>query len=460
MARAAALCLLLVAASLRGQPPERKVQVFFEGSEVFGHVLSQARLKIVPKLEDVADNRIPPEDLLIVCFGDLASAVPQIQQALGMSLEDFVRKRGGLLLASNLRYQETLFGVQFTGRRDFLPRNYRWIHKNRLCPMVREPAHEHPIFKGLFLNQVGVKVGIASNCPAQMPAALRPAGADRLVPLAYFHETSQEAVWGPQGHVQVIGNLRLPDPRRVLLFGGHGLFVNGMMVQEDLDNFELADNVVRWLQTRSDGQRRQHVLFLHDGKLIDKIGLPIRRAALPPIPTPGDFPLAILNSLLTRLQTTFAAPIWAVLVCGITLFVGLYAFKRFMGSRRNLESATLTVGASSLSLSPDLVRERLLQRLDRREFWEPAQALIGDWFRRHAHVDLPFPIPRGPLPAHELTGGFWQKRELAKRLAMVWAIATRAPDRRVTAREFTALEGHFQALTQALAQGVLRFKRA
>src|SRR5205085_11426993 len=49
----------------------------------------------------------------------------------------------------------------------------------------------------------------------------------------------------------IVGTGSESGPReRVILIPGHGMFMNGLMVQTDNDNWEFSQNCIRWLNSQ------------------------------------------------------------------------------------------------------------------------------------------------------------------------------------------------------------------
>src|SRR5262249_36562249 len=140
----------------------------------------------------------------------------------------------------------------------------KYQNKWDTCPMVRhwiDPSH--PLFKGLTK-------GLATN----RPSFLRGRFLD-LPLLADFPEDCRYDFHGlhslqtDEGYICASSRDR-SRAGRTLILAGQGVFLNGMLVQDDNDNFAFAWNAVQWL-----AGDRQHALFIDNGRTVEKFDLPL-----------------------------------------------------------------------------------------------------------------------------------------------------------------------------------------
>ena len=78
---------------------------------------------------------------------------------------------------------------------------------------------------------------------------------------------SIQPFFGADHKITVFGVVLLWHDLTVLVVAGHGMFMNGMMVQSDNDNFDFANNAVRWLRESSTGIRRGGAFFVVDSEV-------------------------------------------------------------------------------------------------------------------------------------------------------------------------------------------------
>src|SRR5437867_3404879 len=107
---AALACAVLPAAARAQDPP---LVVDAQGDHAFRYLLKYAGLTPLNRIGDL--NDVPPEETVVIIFGDLG-CLQQLKQFPG-GLRGFVGRGGALLVASDQPDQQQLsqFGVTFTG---------------------------------------------------------------------------------------------------------------------------------------------------------------------------------------------------------------------------------------------------------------------------------------------------------------------------------------------------------
>jgi hypothetical protein len=262
------------------------LSVEFAGLEAFGHILHSFNLKPITKVEE---TRLTPEKTLLIVFGDIAKWKGlNGGGSIAKDLEGFCEKGGALLLASDypnlqmrLPYNLTNPGISVHARGQ-----HRYKGEWDQCPVLQGSA-DHPLFNN-------VKKGLATNNPsilqdkesslsrlAQFPKDCYYLGALRLpADAGYIFGSTKDA----------------PPGGRVVALAGPGVFLNGMLIQADNDNFTFAWNTIQWLAEGPKGAR-EYALFIHDGKVIDNFALPFKRFGSVPIP-----PIQVVNRVLRGLE--------------------------------------------------------------------------------------------------------------------------------------------------------------
>ncbi len=269
----------------RGQD-KATVTVEFAGLEAFGHILHSFNLKPIATAEDA---RLTPEKTLLIIFGDLGKWTGLNRGgSIATDLESFCDKGGALLLASDypdlqmrLPYNLSNPGISVRARGQSIYKG-EWDQ----CPVLKELT-DHPLFNN-------VKKGLATN----NPSILRTKGS-RLARLAVFPRNCYYlAGFGlPVDAGYIFGSPKeAPPGGRAVALAGPGVFLNGMLIQADNDNFAFAWNTIQWLAEGPRGTR-EYALFIHDGKVIDNFGLPLKRFGSIPIP-----PIQVVNRILRGLE--------------------------------------------------------------------------------------------------------------------------------------------------------------
>lgn len=374
---------------------EEKVRtISFEGPEVFCHVLHKLDLKPIVELDA---DKIPPKETVIVVFGQ-PRVLNDLHERLG-GLSGYLERGGSLLIATDFRMQSADLPVRITGEPK-LQSSETAYRGSKECPWLTYPIPEladlqlgqalpHPLFR--FLQK-----GIATNCPSQV--VIRRENVP-LVPVLQFPVDLDRAIrdlgrGGPFvveiDHYMVASPADALPQRRALYVAGHGMFMNGMMMQADNDNFAFALNAVQWLREAPEGRQRSHALFIVDGKIITEFDTKLT-PPLPPIPLP---PVTAINRLLRGLEdervfhqllAKIAEPDrWLALTLGLlTLGLLVYGSKKLMEGRVQpdagvpmLAGTQATVGAPS-----PLIRQRIDALICKNLLGEDARAIVHEWFR-------------------------------------------------------------------------------
>jgi hypothetical protein len=328
------------------------------------------------------------------------------------------------------------------------------------CPLLKPDLLNlaHPVFRG-------VSVGIAANRPKVLIGPESDLEALASLPAKCIwggHEMTVQ--WTPKsGYVfGTPGDSR----RRTLILAGHGVFMNGMLVQLDNDNFLFAANAIRWLRDGPEGKRK-YALMIHDGRVIDSFDLPLTAPAKLPMP-----PVHVLNRMLRELENervfhrlieeTVGWPmVLRFVLVVITMALLAYGFYRLLGARHYQEAVPLVVGMTPGPVAGrTVVQQRQLELMAQDNLWEPAQALARQWFLDHARVNPPLwdeaDHARPPAPAYRAS--WLQRRRLDRHLAALWSYALRDPSQQVNLREFRRLSAALEELNGAIVRGEIAFR--
>jgi hypothetical protein len=449
------LGLTLSTAALAQEAP--LVSVPFDGTEAFGHILHSFNLKPVFKIEDAF---LAPEKTLVVIFGELAKLSAQKGGITRQSLEQFRARQGALLLASDypdaslLPFKLSCRGQPVHARGQSIYNNYPRLVVTRWL----EPAH--PLCRDL-------KKDLVTNCPSFLQG-----NQSDLKRLAEF---SEDCVWKsgedfsvPEGAGYMFCSPgSAPAGDRALVLAGQGVFLNGMLIQTDNDNFAFAWHVINWLG-EAPGGRREVALFIDDGKVITNFALPLSKFGPVPIP-----PIQVVNRMIRGLEDENIfnrllmerigkAPYLKVLLLLGSVLALLWGAWRLMHARFGLDTGVpLVVGKqdSAPAALPVLWQRREeLRRLG--NLWEPAQALARQFFLDHADAAVPLWDEEiaGPPPL-ATSGTFWQRRVLKRQVQRLWNLARSSPAWPVSPRQFDDLLRLTAFVTAAVADGRVVFSR-
>ena len=455
---------LMLAAPVNGQ--ERPtIFVPFEGFEAFGHILYSHELQPLAAIEKLAE--VPPGETLVIVFGD-PRVLDTINDKVG-GWKKFQDLGGSILIACDYREPTRLqpwkLAVSGTKVVQHQPDSYqgRWEE----CPLIKQGEQDgHPLFKDW-------RRGLATNRPSYLqedlirrfPRERRP-----LSRLAVFPPSCWEAP--PLGGLWVIQRIDLiygspsqaPPGEHMLIIANQGVFMNGMMVQEDNDNFQFAWNAVGWL-ARARGNRK-YALLVDEGKVVSKFGLPLTRPG--PLPIPA---VQVLNQMLRglELENRFnrllldnigREPILRVLLLGGTVVLLVLAARRIMHARYRPDTGVpLVVGRHETSRQEPAFAQRQEALLGQSNLWEPALVLARQFFLDHAAIGVPLWDEPKPPPALTAAGTWWQRRTMTAHVQHLWKVAQSSPGEGVSQKEFRRLVASIDELTAAFQAGRARFEK-
>ncbi|MCI0377045.1 MAG: hypothetical protein L0215_05540 [Gemmataceae bacterium] len=463
--------IVLIAAlstPVNAQDEPAQVYVPFEGVEAFAHILHTHDLKPLGGVDLFA--KTPAHETVAVIFGPLKTLH---DLPAGFDWDTYLAAGGALLLASDhddggslARWGLRLPNWEVKQRRQS---SYQGAYSE--CPwLISEFLNTaHPVFKP-------AKKGIATNRPRLL---LREKSDLHL--LAEFprdsknpNDTSECWITERSGNVPVPENAAYifgsrgaaPPGGRILVVAGQGMFMNGMMIQPDNDNFLVAWNAVRWLADGPKGPRR-YALFLNEGTPVTKFDLPLSRPM--PIPIP---PVRVINQMLRGLEeenifnrllveTIGKEPVVRVFLLALTALLLLLGARRIVLSRFHRDNWAALI-ADDLSPPPPVPVEVERQQalLKRKNLWEAARVLARDYFLEHAG-QAPSPLEDvKPVPAADLAGSWWQRHTLQKRLDDLWDLAQAQQKRRISPRAFRKLTNDLAEMTTAVLDGRVRFQKA
>jgi hypothetical protein len=456
-----ALAALLFAGPDHAQAQDKGqgvAKVPYEGSHFFRNLLFLKKLQPVTDLTTVPT--LPPQETVVIVFGD-SSGLEKVTQVL--QLDQFVARGGALLVASDRHDKGLLINplqVQVTGEPILQYQGVGYRGKST-CPIINV-NERHPLFQGMSM-------GIATNRPCWVAQTTEP---PRFQILGYFSNPllgmDNFRPGLPHHQVFMVG----PDPQtepdaRVLILGGHGVFMNGMVAQEDNDNYRFANNCVNWL---TDNGKRKYVLFIEEG--LPQTKLDVGLSHLPDldiwkIMAVIDIVLRHSELLLHEMerdnwfdrgisqQMPFRQFLSYFLI-GFTLFLMVRGVRRLFAARyqreRSLPLASRTL--ERISSDASVVVERQRAALHAANLHEPARLLVRHWLDTHAPSSSPAHSP----PVVQGSGG--NVRQWQQQVDELWKLAHAAKPFPVSRADLSSLYRQLQTLHLLWKKGRLRFAGA
>jgi hypothetical protein len=441
-------CLLLsLAAPMPAQDtPQQRRKAVLEGTHVFRRILYDNDLEALKDFPDLSDR---PERTILVVLGKL----DRIVEVPG-GLEDFVKRGGAVLLASDRRVQgaarttlQELAGVSISNETVVCfnaGRCYHDVYHNVLsdCPFLEKvPGADPALLDG--------NPRVATNIPSfllrrdPLPHGMRVL-ANLPPPCALVTRDGISPFPQDPTTFMVGGDL---GRGRVLVLADHSVFINEMMLPTDTNNVEFTVAAIRWLRGDKGPAKgvRDRVLMVEDGKIQTKFDIPLKSAVIPP-----DEALRLLyanrNVLLEKAEEHLANleeddffndqalrfldriglppdRIGRILLLFGTLAALLYGVYR-LGIRsrfRHPSEAPLLAATLGRNLpAGPLVEQRAHQLIRMGNLNEPAARLVARWFERQGMLVA----PDGPdEPPVEVVGGWWRRRQLTRQLRRLWRLA-------------------------------------
>ncbi len=435
------LTLILQANFALGQDQDEVRTIPFDGPEIFCHVLHNEGARPLRSIRDAVDD---PRSSLIIVLGN-PKGIDDIQRDAD-GIQQFLRQGGSFLFATDYPFLAFSLGIDIPGNRVTQAKQVAY-HGHPECPFLTFPKNDdagvfdrsHPIFQ--FLSK-----GLATNCPSHV--SLIRNGIDLEV-LLEFPPAGRR-----QSRTYILGSPKGSAPSgRSLTIAGHGIFMNGMMLQPDNDNFNFAMNVVRWLRDGPDGVARPNVLLMVDGTIITDFDMNLT-PPLPPIPIPT---VPMLNQLMRGmekerfLQRKFSELLGeqrgrfiGIVMAILTLALLIYGTRTMIASRESIDlgkSPTVTPTTASVDGVP-LDKQRRQAVLRGWDFAGEAKLLATEWFREIYGV-TPDTWHDGVQAELKVTAGFWSHRQMQHNAEWVLRLAC--------ARKPTPMKrADFQRLIQAL----------
>lgn len=431
------------------QEPSRQ---FLQGTHAFRYILHERQFKPIERFEELATE---PAKTILIVLGDtrildenhrLIRLVVEAGAALFVATDHDVPSR-----RNRQPTWAGVFGLQFFGQPVLAPPEACYQH-NEQCPWVV------PIVRGdppLFAN---LRLPVAANRAGYLSRGVSLRG--KVLPaLAAFPEGSwHRGIVQPERLFAAGGRW---GEGCVLFLADHSVFINNMMLQEDLGNVGFTFNCLDWL--RDGAPRRDRVLLFDEGEIITVFDVPV---TIPSPVLPPD-PVALFNDVIAGLEDENKHNelldhyigydrIKKFTPIGLTSLLAVYLLFRLHRSRYRLDAAAPLLAPTLARLAPVSagVAQRNKVLLAEGNLWEPARALARDFFA----TALGSPEPPATLPPFESSESWLARRFLEKLVRHLWQLAYGTNPKRIAPSAFAHLAAQLDELKAALADGSLRFQ--
>jgi len=458
------LCALSVLALAALTPPVQAKPVslrFAQGTHLFRRILHD--LNLVP-LRDFKQLKNEPADKLLIVLGETRD----LERRLKLKLGEFVEQGGAVLVATDRDCNlQRPFGVEVVGDPVKISQGTVYAYKgSEDCIFVKPANKDSSLFENLSVDK-NVSL-VATNRPGHL---VRSEDSDLKLFAAFPSDCYAEDKHGRRWRYR---NRSFPfavggdwEKGRILILSDHSVFINAMMWQPDIENFDFAYNCVNWL-TQGEKKRTQ-VLFLEEGEIQQTFEIPLKEPPLPPLKAIVDavdkglgelerddaFNRAIQNAV-TSLTSPTDKWLRAVVLIS-SAFLGMFALARLSQARHRPEkTAPLAVAAPARMPSPNLFDQRHQSMEQERNFWEAARALARQGLESVLAVPAPSnrqPSELGPMPPSlKVQGGWWCNWRVRRRFHRLWQLAYGTEPVRISARQLSRLGPEIENMKAVLAR--------
>ncbi len=435
-----------------------------EGTHLFRRILYNQGLAPLTEQSDLQTNlkqlKVDPEHTLLILLGETNVLSTQ-------ELEDFLRQGGAALVATDRPTPGHFAGVAVVGESVSVDPASDYAYKHLADCIFLQGEANSPVFAGLRFSEDG-KTRVCTNRPSYLTSVV-PLGL--LNPMASLPQgcTVRDRQIGKPLSFAWGGDYRTG---RILVLADHSLFINAMMCQQDLENFDFADNCVAWLAGQ--GHRKKKVLFIEEGMVQTKFDIPVRAAMPKNIPVPLEaaihafdhgaqgmeeenlFNRAVASGLPRRLDPWEHTGWIKKLLLIVTVVLVVYGLMRAIQGRRSTEPGILGLRAGLAQLVRVLsVSERRHRDFLRQEnFWEPGQTLVRELFRSALGPVTDF----SGKPRVDARGSWPDRWHLRHETFWMWRLAGRPQPARLSLKQLNRLRTRAAHLQRALADGSLRIE--
>lgn len=433
---------------------KKTIHLPFDGPEFFCHILHSKGLAALPTLDEALRD---PADTILILLGETRNPLTRRFIREG-GLRKFTDEGGNVLVATDRPVTFFDFSLSVTGHQ-MVSSEAKAYRGNPRCPLLKysqaerpgiQDVRDHPLFQ-LLLN------GIATNCPSKLDVGrgeVRSLDVLTFQPEEHGRGIHTHMAFSPKNH---------PPAGRLLFIAGHGMFLNGMLLQPDNDNFAFSSQAIHWLRAAPRGKVRSRALLVFEGEVIGDFNMNLTPAPKIPMPTvetlnrlvsgleEEDFFQRVLMGLLGN-NVSRVAPIALGL---LTLGFLLYGGKKFLDGRHARETGAALAAGNPPRSTAETSRATQLQRAlaGQKDNTHEARRLLAIWFDRELGLaDLPAP---GESATFRVTTSFMTRRALQRQADFILKLLQSSAPFEVTRAEFTSLIQSLPVLSEAWRGGRL-----
>lgn len=486
---AASLLALFVTTSVAQEPAiqgtaERR-KALLEGTHVFRRILHDSGCTALESFEQLSED---PTRTILIIFGDL-DRIEEVEVAGG--LKGFVQQGGAVLLASdrpmqrpnNFRQVVAVAGVWINGQAMVLDDGQNVYKGMNYCPLLQPARNAQPNFL-VAPGKAESRYSVATNVPSYLDWNPKVGLPDSVRFQAVLPAGCRaERVWGngwnqPPRPFLVAGDV---GDGRVIVAADHSIFINEMMLPDDVQNVEFSQNCVSYL--RGEEQTRDRVLLVDEFGIQTKFDVPLRRPHLTPdelielLLNNPDKAIALadhviqlgekgvdrlerrdaVNDFLDRVVDRLDRPpgqlfaVVAALSTVLLCFYGMFRLGVFARFRNDVRTPPLSHAVGKNQPPGPLTQQRTLAVLRTGRLNEPAAQLARRWLLTQ-NLPVPDASSPGELPL-TLGVGWWAGRGLRRRLRRVWLLAAGRWRQAITPAELWRLQRELEALAASRQRG-------
>jgi hypothetical protein len=413
---------------------------FAQDNHAFRYILQERGLMPQPDWNRLKDS---PDRSVLIVFGE-TQKLEQIDSSA------FVNAGGAVLVATDRSTGDLFdkqFGIRVSGQMIQGKTDPKSSYRGSgFCPFVAKPSVS-PLFAGLDR--------IATN-RSSILEPLQPSAPLRV--LAEVNGLNEKRPFAAGGDFGTRGG-------RILVLADHSIFINGMMLQTDNDNFAFAVRCVNWLAEREHG-KRDWVLFMDEGAVVTDFHVAVKRVPDQPI-SPVEFADQLIagmeqdnvfnNLLLDLFPRSRILSAWALGLTTLLIIYGLYRLAR--ASYHADTDVPLLAGNLATLVPATPIMERRRQALLRDgNFWEAARDLARQELAAMGYDPRPSAVPAWQ-PQFVMNGAWAERRRLKPLVTRLWQLAYGEPIQPVSRRQFGRLLDEVNTLKKAVREGRLHLER-
>jgi hypothetical protein len=417
-----------------------------QGNQIFRHMLHEMNLLPLHHLSQLTEE---PQHKLLIVLGDL-TVLNQVRV-----LDGFVQGGGNALIATDRAFAGPdlgTFGIRFVRGPLHVPPGSASAYRNsEECILVKGTKDGAPLFHTLTkvaTNRAG-RLGFGAPAPRGLNF-IRPK--NPLQVLAMFpNDVNAEPEAGQSRVPFAVGGRRAPGEGRVLFLSDHSVFINAMLLQDDNDNYDFAQNCLRWLTD----DHHKEVLLIDEGALEMTFDVPVREEALPPLETIiqavdrgiqgleeegrvqeilNDFlygPPAGLSSV--RQPSQPALFLFRLAIYAATLALVVYGLASVAQARHRVESEGPALADCIQQVRPrvTLAEQRRRWLLSGDNYWEMARSLARHELETRFGPEVAVGQPRDV----EIRGSWYRRFLVQRRLRKLWLLAYHDRPRKITGKQ-------------------------